>query len=123
MKEIFCKTTINEIMPAVRAVIAVNMLKRGFTQKEISKKLGITQPAISQYKKSLRGGLADLIKNNKEMNSYINKLTDEVAQKGLDISTVFCDICEKTRKTNAIKTDPNKFLCLLEMAEKRDFHA
>jgi hypothetical protein len=119
MVEIFCKTAINEIMPAVRATIAVRMLDLGFTQAEISKRLGITQPAISQYKRRLRGSLLEEISKNKAMLGYIDGLISELTKNNTNLNIKMCGICEKTRKTGVVGIGKNEFLCLLELANKK----
>ncbi len=116
MTEVFCKTTINEIMPAIRAAIAIRMLERGFTQKEISEKLGITQPAISQYKQKLRGGLLEKVRGSKAMEKYIDSLIKEITEDGLDVNTRLCSICGKARMNRVVEVDRDEFLCLLEAA-------
>ncbi len=115
MTEVFCKTTLNEILPAIRAEIALRMLKRGFTQIEISKKLGITQPAISQYKQRVRGSMAGSIHLNESLGKYIDSMITEITESDLNINTKICRICEKTRESGVIRINPREFLCLLEI--------
>ncbi len=43
------------ILPAVRREIAKSLYKKGLSQKDIAKRLKITEPAISQYIKAKRG--------------------------------------------------------------------
>ena len=45
-----------EIIPAMRAFLAKRLVEAyGLSQKQAAQKLGTTQPAISQYKRGLRG--------------------------------------------------------------------
>lgn len=37
------------MLPSIRAAVAEELVKRGLAQKEVSKLLGITAPAVSQY--------------------------------------------------------------------------
>ena len=116
MVDLFCKTTINEIMPSVRSLVATRMAEKGFTQKQIALMLNMSQPAISQYKKRVRGTFLSRIYRNKEMLAYIDGMISEI-QGGLDLNMKVCNICKKARVTGAVKpakTEP--FLCLLEMA-------
>ena len=56
------------IIPSIRREFAVIMSKKGLSQKDISKKLGITEPAISQYIKQKRAvGLKFDAKTKKEI--------------------------------------------------------
>ena len=47
---------IKEVIPAMRAYIAKKLVEAyGLSQKQAAQKLGTTQPAISQYKRGIRG--------------------------------------------------------------------
>lgn len=117
MSEIFCSKVISEIAPSARSIIANNLLRRGMTQNDVSKALGITQPAISQYKKGLRGLIAEKMYKNEDFMDYLNKLTDLVYNDKLDINMRTCEICKNAREMHVIKDEELKeFLCLIEMA-------
>ena len=76
--KIFCENIFDDIMPALRAIVANNLTsKYGMTQQEASKKLGLTQPAVSQYKSGLRGKkLKKLYKlhNQTQLMLYLNQM-------------------------------------------------
>ena len=84
-------------------------------QIEISKKLGITQPAISQYKQRVRGSMAGSIHLNESLGKYIDSMINEITESDLNINTKICRICEKTRESGVIRINPREFLCLLEI--------
>ena len=116
MDELFCVKTFTKIMPAVRSVMSVRMSKYGFTQKDISKTLGITQPAVSQYISGSRAETADMMTKNKKMLGYIDRLSLDVINKKTDINTRICEICEFSRKSGVIKKEEmTPFLCILEL--------
>jgi len=48
------------ILPAIRKEFAVEMIKQGVSQKDISKQLGLTEASISHYKKEKRANEIDL---------------------------------------------------------------
>jgi predicted transcriptional regulator len=51
-----CEIAANEILPFARSVIARKLVDTyGFSQVNAAKKMGISQPAISQYRKKIRG--------------------------------------------------------------------
>ncbi len=90
----FCEVVVSDVLPAIRALIAKNLLDLGLTQKEISEKLGITQPAVSQYLKQVRGDM-EIIKDKKILDD-IKKFSIEIAADNLtpvQIHQRFCGIC------------------------------
>jgi uncharacterized protein len=48
------------ILPAVRREIAMALVKKGMKQREIAKKLGMTEAAVSQYVKNKRAKSVEL---------------------------------------------------------------
>jgi predicted transcriptional regulator len=95
----FCEVVVSDVLPAIRALIAKNLLEQGLTQKQISEKLGITQPAVSQYLKEIRGNMR-VIKNKKILEE-IKKFSAEIAGgnlSGVQIHQRFCDICLNMRE-------------------------
>jgi hypothetical protein len=118
MSELFCSKVISEIIPSFRAIIANKLLEKGMTQKDASKLLGITQPAISQYKSGLRGLITEKMIKNEKFMKYLNEMADMVYDKKLDINLKTCQICKATRDFGVIKEkDLKEFLCLLQIAE------
>jgi predicted transcriptional regulator len=117
MSELFCSKVISEILPSFRAIIANKLLEKGMTQKEVSKLLGITQPAISQYKSGLRGLITEKMLKNERFMEYLNDIADKVYTNKLDINLKTCQICKTTRDLEVIKEkDIKDFLCLLQIA-------
>ena len=50
-----CEMIVWDILPSIRAATAEELVKRGISQKEVSRMLGITPPAVSQYVSKKRG--------------------------------------------------------------------
>jgi predicted transcriptional regulator len=102
----FCEIIVSDIMPALRAVVCEDLSKTyGLSQTQISKKLGVTQPAISQYKRDLRGKKVQLLKKNDTVMKAIKKLSHDIAIKDIksgDIHYGICDICKKVREEGMI---------------------
>ncbi|MCL4398799.1 MAG: helix-turn-helix domain-containing protein [Candidatus Parvarchaeota archaeon] len=120
MSELFCSKVMSEIIPSFRAIIANKLLEKGMTQKDVSKLLGITQPAISQYKSGLRGLITEKMTKNEKFMEYLNEITYKVYSKNLDINLKTCEICKATRDFGVIKEKEIKeFLCLLQIAGSR----
>ena len=88
--------------------------------KETYDKLGIPQPAISQYKSGLRGLITQKMSANKDFMRYLKKLTYKIYGEKLDINLKTCEICQTSRDLNVIKENEIKeFLCLIEIANSK----
>jgi len=98
----YCEIVVKYILPGIRAIIAKDLIEiYKLTQKEAAKRLGMTQPAISQYKKHLRGRRASILENDKEISEKISSLSKSLAERAVDtrkLKKEFCDICEFIRK-------------------------
>lgn len=44
-----CEIMVETLLPAMRGLVAYNLSKKGYSQSKISKLLGVTQAAVSQY--------------------------------------------------------------------------
>lgn len=97
---------VQDIAPSLRAVIARELTENyGLTQTEAAKLMGISQPAISQYLRRIRGKnekifsdgeitnevkrIAALIydkKNRDEINNEFTNLCRQVAEKSFNVN-------------------------------------
>ena len=100
----FCELTVQEIFPAVRALIAMELMKGlGYTQEEAAAKMGVTQPAVSQYIKACRGKKARLLKADSYMHAFIKSSARRLAKaENIYKSTIMCDICKEVRRTGLL---------------------
>lgn len=102
----FCEVIVADVLPAMRAVVTNELSKTyGLSQTQISKKLGITQPAISQYKREMRGQRAKLILSNEKIMKLVKKLAHDIATKDSDPMAIhigLCKICKKIREEGLI---------------------
>ena len=84
------------ILPTVRALIAKKMISEyGYTQKQIAEKMGLTQPAVSQYKRSLRGMKTHILLGNEMISDQINTLAKNIST-GMsqeEQTEEFCKLC------------------------------
>ncbi|MGC8516748.1 MAG: transcriptional regulator [Candidatus Acidifodinimicrobium sp.] len=120
MAEIFCKKTLMEIMPATRAVIAEKLHEMDASQSYISKKLGTTQPAVSQYLKGARGRIADEMIKNKRMSKFIEEVVKNMEDESYDLNSHTCEICREARENKVVDVPKGKdFLCPIELMEKK----
>jgi predicted transcriptional regulator len=102
----FCEIIVADLMPALRAVLTNELSKTyGLSQVQISKKLGITQPAISQYKREMRGQKTKLILSNKKVMRIVKQLAHDIAIKDVsptELHTRFCEVCKGVREEGLI---------------------
>lgn len=93
----FCETFVKEILPVLRALLAKKLIEiYGLSQKQVAARLETTQPAISQYKRGLRGK-GNLLVNHPEVDEMINNIAKAVASGELSaeqVSQEFCSICD-----------------------------
>ncbi len=90
-----CELVVWDVLPSIRAAVAEELVKRGLSQKDISKLLGITPPAVSQYVSKKRGYNIEF---REDIKASISKLADDLLEKKLDNPTDrICDICRMTR--------------------------
>ncbi|MBA7504208.1 hypothetical protein ES706_02835 [subsurface metagenome] len=105
-----CEVVVKEVLPAIRAMLVKELVERHrLSQVEVARKLGITQPAVSQYLRMLRGagrGSA-LFKNIKK---HVRELADDIARgklKRKQIIERYCMICRSMGQ--------REIICLLHM--------
>jgi uncharacterized protein len=102
----FCEIIVADIMPAIRSIIT-NELVRTYhlSQVSVSKKLGVTQPAVSQYLRALRGTNVKIIQSDQDVMSMISKLAKDIATGDVDPKFMhrgLCAICKKIREDGLV---------------------
>ena len=91
-----CEMVIWDVLPCIRAAIAEELVKRGLPQKEISRLLGITPPAVSQYVSKKRGYN---IVFGEEIKASISQLADDLVDKKIcNPVERICEICRTLRE-------------------------
>jgi len=86
-----CEEIVWDVLPSIRAAIAEELIKRGISQKEVSKMLGITPPAVSQYVSKKRGYNIEF---REDIRESIGKLADDLIEKKVDdLVKRICEIC------------------------------
>lgn len=101
-----CESFVKEILPAVRALLARDLLeKHNLTQREAARRLDMTQPAISQYKNRLRGRNAKKLESSKSISNKINDLGERIAKQDIQeegFKSELCEICKKAREESIL---------------------
>lgn len=119
--KLFCETIFDDTLPAVRAIITNEMIQTyGLNQFEIAERLGVTQPAVSQYLNGLRGKRVKQLMSNSKLMEWIKNLTADIMDGRVRLLENVCDICATTR-THEIYSEKelNPFLCLIQMYGER----
>ncbi len=86
-----CEEIVWDVLPSIRAAIAEELVKRGISQKEVSRMLGITPPAVSQYVSKKRGYNIEF---REDIRAAIERLADDLIQKRVDnLVERICEVC------------------------------
>jgi predicted transcriptional regulator len=96
-----CELIVWDILPSIRAATAQELVKRGLSQKEVSKMLGITPPAVSQYVSKKRGYNIEF---REDIRQSIGKLADDLIKervKGIELVPRICQICRMLQDDEA----------------------
>jgi predicted transcriptional regulator len=84
-----------DVLPSIRAAVAEELVKRGLAQREISRLLGITPPAVSQYMSKKRGYNIEF---GDEIKLSISNLASDLLEKKVDNPVErICEICRMMR--------------------------
>jgi len=102
----YCETVAQTLLPTLRALIAKELMEKyKFTQQDVASKLGLTQSAISQYLRNLRGSKTKILGKNKEINKEIEDFASRIASgelNSLNALNSFCNICKNIRKSKIL---------------------
>jgi predicted transcriptional regulator len=101
MKTVF-EMVSQEALPLVRALTTKNLLANGLSQKKVADKLGLTQPAISQYKNELRGKRG-IFSENQEAFEELRKISVRISSDEINIDQATMEVFEICRKVSGAK--------------------
>lgn len=98
----YCEIASQYLLPTLRALVAKNLMEKyKLTQQDAALKLGLTQSAISQYARQLRGSKIKILERDKSVLEEIDKFSGRIASGELNAFSSldsFCDICNMIRK-------------------------
>ena len=78
------ETLAQEVIPSLRALLAMKLTTtHSLSQTEAAKRMGLSQPAISQYLKSLRGLKTTVITGHPKLSEDLEKLAANTASGAL----------------------------------------
>ncbi len=96
-----CEQIVWDVLPSIRAAIAEELVKRGITQKEISRMLGITPPAVSQYVSKKRGYNIEFREDIRQSIGVIAEDLIEGKVEGNALLPRICQICRMLQDDEA----------------------
>jgi predicted transcriptional regulator len=101
-----CEFITSEVLPGVRALIAKKMIENhGITQSKAAELLDTSQPAISHYKRDLRGIKNSLFRENPEIMEMIDSMSKRIMSGEVSpkqTTSEFCSICRYMREHGLI---------------------
>ena len=113
----YCEIVSKNVLPALRSVIAKELVSYGLNQTEIAKKLGVSQPAVSQYLRYIRGKpKSNKIMDNEKVYAEIKKFCKKIKDSNMSrvyLSLEVCKICKLIRKEKLL-CDEHKAIYNLE---------
>lgn len=91
-----CELVVWYVLPTIRSELSKDLIKMGLSQKDVSQRLGITEAAVSQYKKGKRGKGIEL---KGEARKAVTRLAEDVAKDRTFSDFIFriCKICAKLK--------------------------
>lgn len=91
-----CQKVVWDILPAIRAAIAVELVKCGVSQVEAARMLEIAPSAVSQYLSGKRGYRIEF---ENEVKQSIEQLAEDLKdKKQVNLVRRICDICQQLRE-------------------------
>jgi hypothetical protein len=90
--KIICEVVVNDILPTLRASLAKELISSyNLNQGEVARLLDVSQPAVSQYLRQLRG--KSYVLDNKTVNEQIRELAGQLYSKQIDSSALSGRMC------------------------------
>ena len=110
-----CEVVVQDILPTLRAAVAKDLIASyNLNQSEAAKLLGVSQPAISQYLRQLRGRSSFM--EDKQIVSEIKELSGKLFSKQIsehELAAKMCAISKVIIDSGFVKGDFHKVDCLL----------
>lgn len=98
-----CEIVVWYVIPAIRSELAKDLLSLGMKQKDVSKLMDVTQPAVSQYITDKRGSGIKLDERVKNLiKDFAKELYTGEAKKS-DIIGRTCSICKQIETESVLE--------------------
>lgn len=87
-----CETALWKVLPSIRKELVIYLVDdKKLPRKKVSKIVGVTEPAISQYLKNKRGKIKFTTNQKKEIKKVGDKLADDYSKK--KFVKCMCKLC------------------------------
>ena len=100
-----CEVAVKSVVPAVRALMAHELLERhGLKQGQVAEILSISQSAVSKYSNKVRGYIVEIDKVE-DVHPLVNDMITMVLSREYaraEFVDLFCKICKVVRKTGLV---------------------
>lgn len=101
-----CQKIVWDVLPAIRAAIAVELVKCGVSQIEAARMLEIAPSAVSQYLSGKRGYRIEF---EDEVKQSIEQLARDLKEGKVDnLVGRICDICKQLREEEECASSPKR---------------
>jgi predicted transcriptional regulator len=100
-----CELIVMHVLPTARGALAKELVGRhGMTQVQVAALFGVTNAAVSQYLKGVRGGNSVIDRSEYRSDFYeeISRIADKVAA-GEDVTACLCTICRFVKECGLLK--------------------
>lgn len=95
----YCAVYIKFIYPAMKTLLARYLAKRGLSQVEVAKLLGVSQPLVNFYLKGRRGGkIVHLVESDEAIRDKLKTMADKLIERGDAIKELPCMLCVVSRR-------------------------
>jgi predicted transcriptional regulator len=101
----WCEYAVPNFLPALRASIVLSLHERhGLSQRQIARRLGLSQAAVSHYTTHRRGAKADL-REHPDLSRLAEKLAGRIAGglSGPRLTAAICGVCTSFRQGEGIE--------------------
>lgn len=97
---------ISEMLPGFRALIAKKLMEdHGLSQTRVAELLDTTQPAISQYRRALRGRKTSVFLRNHGLLELLDRTAKNIAMGSIKPEKAgieFCKVCKFMRDNDIV---------------------
>jgi predicted transcriptional regulator len=87
---------VNELLPALRSVVARELYSRGYSQSEIAEMMDLTQPAVSQYLNKVRGAGVEVIQDDDVLARLASEIAGSLSRHERDaVRQAYAEFCRR----------------------------